>query len=85
MLYHTVRDSPSKGLDFMLTIPGMILFPLGEEAFQATGPDGIAMFYVSCIVSQLVFSCGGTIFKGGVGSEMVSFPLMCRLILADFL
>ncbi len=67
----------------MLTILGMILFPLGEEAFQATGPDGIAMFYVSCIVSQLVFSCGGTIFKGGVGSEMVSFSLMYCLIIAE--
>ena len=29
------------------------------------------MFYVSCIVSQLVFSLGGSIFKGGIGSEMV--------------
>ena len=30
------------------------------------------MFYVSCIVSQLVFSLGGSIFKGGIGSEMVN-------------
>lgn len=51
---------------------GLILFPLGEEIFQDLGPSGIAMFYVSCIVSQLVYSCGGSIFKGGVGSEMVS-------------
>lgn len=51
---------------------GMILFPLGEPIFANTGPDGISMFYVSCIVSQLVYSCGGSIFKGGVGSEMVS-------------
>ncbi|KAL3427812.1 hypothetical protein PVAG01_01321 [Phlyctema vagabunda] len=29
------------------------------------------MFYVSCIVSQLVYSCGGSIFKGGIGSEMI--------------
>lgn len=29
------------------------------------------MFYVSCIVSQLVYSLGGSIFKGGVGSEMI--------------
>jgi sulfate permease, SulP family len=51
----------------------MILFPLGEEIFQNTGPDGIAMFYVSCIVSQLTFSLGGSSFAGGVGSEMVCF------------
>ena len=50
---------------------GFILFPLGSEIFSETGPDGIAIFYVSCIVSQLVYSCGGSIFKGGVGSEMV--------------
>jgi SulP family sulfate permease len=50
----------------------MILFPLGEQIFENTGPDGISMFYVSCIVSQLIFSCGGSVFKGAVGSEMVS-------------
>jgi SulP family sulfate permease len=30
------------------------------------------MFYVSCIISQLTFSTG-SIFKGGVGSELVSY------------
>jgi SulP family sulfate permease len=29
------------------------------------------MFYVSTIISQVVFSCGGSIFKGGIGSEMI--------------
>lgn len=55
----------------------MILFPLGQPIFEDLGPDGISMFYVSCIVSQLVYSCGGSIFKGGIGSEMVS--LCCFL------
>ena len=50
---------------------GMILFPLGEPLFSKLGPDGISMFYVSCIVSQLVYSLGGSVFKGGIGSEMV--------------
>ncbi|KAL8712299.1 MAG: hypothetical protein Q9220_003450 [cf. Caloplaca sp. 1 TL-2023] len=50
---------------------GMILFPLGEPIFAGLGVDGISMFYVSCIVSQLVFSCGGSVFKGGIGSEMI--------------
>lgn len=49
----------------------MILFPLGESIFSDLGPDGLSMFYVSCIVSQLVYSCGGSAFKGGIGSEMV--------------
>ncbi|KAL9029799.1 MAG: hypothetical protein Q9196_001999 [Gyalolechia fulgens] len=56
---------------------GMILFPLGQPIFANLGVDGISMFYVSCIVSQLVYSLGGSIFKGGVGSEMViTIPLV---------
>lgn len=50
---------------------GMILFPLGEPMFADLGSDGISMFYVSTIIAQLVFSCGGSIFKGGIGSEMI--------------
>jgi SulP family sulfate permease len=53
----------------------MILFPLGQPIFEKLGSAGISMFYVSCIISQLVFSCGGSIFKGGVGSEMVGDTL----------
>ncbi|KAF2430527.1 hypothetical protein EJ08DRAFT_588970 [Tothia fuscella] len=66
---------------------GMILFPLGEQIFEKTGPDGISMFYVSCIVSQLVYSLGGSRFKGGVGSEMIEvvpfFHKMAYMILAQ--
>ena len=40
--------------------------------FAQLGPDGISMFYVSCIISQIVYSLGGSIFKGGIGSEMVN-------------
>ena len=50
---------------------GMILFPLGNAIFDDLGSDGIAMFYVSTIVAQLVFSSGGSIFRGGIGSEMI--------------
>ncbi|KAI9758153.1 MAG: hypothetical protein M4579_003186 [Chaenotheca gracillima] len=66
---------------------GMILFPLGTPIFADLGPDGISMFYVSCIISQLVYSCGGSIFKGGIGSEMIEvvpfFHKMAFTILAD--
>lgn len=51
----------------------MILFPLGQPLFKDLGPDGMSMFYVSCIVSQVVYSAGGSIFKGGIGSEMVCY------------
>lgn len=65
---------------------GMILFPLGEPLFAHLGADGISMFYVSTIISQVVFSCGGSIFKGGIGSEMIEvvpfFHQMAFTILA---
>ncbi|KAB8236282.1 sulfate transporter family protein [Aspergillus alliaceus] len=65
---------------------GMILFPLGEPIFSNLGSDGISMFYVSTIIAQLVFSCGGSIFRGGIGSEMIEvvpfFHQMAFTILA---
>lgn len=50
---------------------GMILFPLGEAIFSDLGSDGISIFYISTIISQLIFSCGASVFKGGIGSEMI--------------
>ena len=50
---------------------GMILFPLGQPIFADLGPDGLSIFYVSCIVSQLTYSLGGSRFRGAVGSEMI--------------
>lgn len=50
---------------------GYILFPLGSSIFSQTGPDGISIFFVSCIVSQLCYSLGLSVFRGGVGSEMI--------------
>lgn len=52
----------------------MILFPLGKPIFSHLGSAGISVFYVSTIVSQITFS-SGSIFKGAVGSELVSCPL----------
>ena len=64
LLSTTVRPPP-------LTFIGMILFPLGKPIFSHLGPAGISIFYVSTIVSQLTFSTG-SIFRGAVGSELVS-------------
>lgn len=71
-----IRYFPAAVLGTLLNILdalsyGMILFPLGQPIFEKLGPAGISMFYVSCIVSQLVYSCGGSKFKGGIGSEMI--------------
>lgn len=58
---------------------GMILFPLGNPIFANLGSAGISIYYVSTIVSQLVFSTG-SIFKGAVGSELVRLAVLIRLI-----
>lgn len=50
---------------------GMIIFPIGEKVFSHLGSAGLSMFYVSCIVSQLVYSLGGSAFGAGIGSEMI--------------
>ena len=54
----------------------MILFPLGSPIFANLGSAGISIFYVSTIISQLIFSFG-SIFKGAIGSELVNIlPLI---------
>ncbi|KAF1989403.1 hypothetical protein K402DRAFT_271658 [Aulographum hederae CBS 113979] len=50
---------------------GTILFPLGDPIFEKTGPDGIAMFFVSTVIAQVVYGVGFSKFIGGVGSEMI--------------
>ncbi|KAL4861828.1 hypothetical protein BDV12DRAFT_59112 [Aspergillus spectabilis] len=75
-IVHPLTLLPSVFLGLLLNILdalsyGMILFPLGEPIFSELGSDGISMFYVSTIIAQLVFSCGGSIFRGGIGSEMI--------------
>ena len=76
LVMHPLRLVPAVFLGLLLNILdalsyGMILFPLGEPLFDNLGSDGIAMFYVSTIIAQLVFSAGGSVFRGGVGSEMI--------------
>ena len=79
----TIHRIPAVILGLLLNILdalsyGMILFPLGQTIFEKLGPDGISMFYVSCIISQLVYSLGGSMFNGGIGSEMVRLPFYLR-------
>lgn len=50
---------------------GMIMFPIGEAVFSQMAPAGLSMFYISTVVSQLVYSLGGLAFRAGIGSEMI--------------
>lgn len=87
-----VRYLPSVVLGLLLNILdglsyGMILFPLAEPVFSHLGPAGLSMFYVSCIVSQLTYSLGGSGFHSGVGSEMIEvvpfFHSMAQTLLSE--
>lgn len=71
-----IKTLPSVILGTLLNILdglsyGIILFPLTHPIFSNLGPAGLSMFYVSCIISQLVYSLGGSAFHSGVGSEMI--------------
>lgn len=73
---HPISLLPAVFLGLLLNILdalsyGTILFPLGQSVFQDLGADGIAMFYVSTIIAQITYSSGGSIFRGGIGSEMI--------------
>lgn len=50
---------------------GMIMFPIGDALFSSMAPAGLSMFYISTIISQLVYSLGGLAFLSGIGSEMI--------------
>ena len=47
------------------------MFPISESIFASLAPAGLSMFYMSCIISQLIYSLGGSAFKAGIGSEMI--------------
>lgn len=70
-----INALPAVGLALLLNLLdglsyGIILFPLGEAVFSDLAPDGLSIFFVSTIVSQLVYSCGLSRFNA-VGSEMI--------------
>ncbi|PKC10721.1 hypothetical protein RhiirA5_389339 [Rhizophagus irregularis] len=60
---------------------GMITFPISNPIFADFGPDGISMFFVSCIVSQVIYSGGFSIFGGGNGSMMIEVVPFLHIIL----
>ncbi|KAF5346205.1 hypothetical protein D9756_011137 [Leucocoprinus leucothites] len=49
---------------------GMIIFP-STGVFADLGPMGVSLFFVSTVVGQLVYTCGGSGFAGANGSMMI--------------
>lgn len=60
---------------------GMIIFPTHIPIFKDFGPDGVAMFLVSTIVSQFVLASGGTGFACGAGGFMLEVVPFLYLII----
>lgn len=92
VLVRAIRYVPAVFLGTLLNVLdalsyGMIMFPIGEAVFAQMAPAGLLMFYISTVVSQLVFSLGGSAFKSGIGSEMIEvtpfFHAMATAIAAE--
>ncbi|WFD30556.1 hypothetical protein MSPP1_001577 [Malassezia sp. CBS 17886] len=71
-----LRELPAVILGVLLNILdgvsyGMIMFPTSLPIFANFGGDGVSMFFVTCLVAQLVYTLGGSIFRGGNGSMMI--------------
>ncbi|WVW83707.1 hypothetical protein I302_105728 [Kwoniella bestiolae CBS 10118] len=83
-----IKAIPSVVLGLLLNVLdgvsyGMILFP-ANAVFVDFGSLGVSMFFVSCIVSQLVFSLGGSIFPGGNGSMMIEAVPFFHILVNTF-
>ncbi|KAJ3279289.1 hypothetical protein HK104_001585 [Borealophlyctis nickersoniae] len=64
---------------------GIIIFPNGDPNIPKSAPQaGISMFFASTVIAQLVYSLGGSGFKGVNGSMMIEvmpfLHIICRII-----
>ncbi|KAI8050965.1 sulfate transporter family-domain-containing protein [Syncephalis plumigaleata] len=50
---------------------GMIIFPSAVSIFSDFALDGVALYLISSIVSQVVYSAGGSAFPGAVGGMIL--------------
>lgn len=48
---------------------GLISFPTNLPVFAPFGGIGVSMFFVSAVIAQLVYTLGGSAFKGGTGNS----------------
>lgn len=57
----------------------MILFP-ATGVFAGLGAMGVSMFFVTAVISQLVYTLGGSGFAGANGSMMIEVVVSIRLL-----
>lgn len=60
------------------------MFPTSMAIFSDFGGIGVSMFFVSTLVSQLVYTGGASIFKGGNGSMMIEVVVRSFLSRRNF-
>nr|ODN97800.1 vacuolar protein [Cryptococcus depauperatus CBS 7855] len=87
-LFEPIQALPSVVLGLLLNVLdgvsyGMILFP-ATPVFAGYSSLGVSLFFMSCIVSQLVFSLGGSVFPGGNGSMMIEAIPFFHILAATF-
>ena len=62
---------------------GIIIFPASDGRLPATAAQsGISMFLASTVISQIVFTFGGSRFRGAVGSMMIEVMPFLHIICA---
>jgi SulP family sulfate permease len=85
-----ISSLPSVCLVVLLTLLdamsyGIIVFPHSDPHIPASAPAaGISMFLASSIISQIVYTGGGSAFKCAVGSMMIEvmpfLHIMCAIV-----
>jgi SulP family sulfate permease len=83
--YRQMGRLPAVGLGLLLNLLdavsyGYILFPLANPIFSSFGPDGISMFLASTVISQVVYSSGASVFRGGTGNMMIEVMPFLHII-----
>ncbi|KAI9204235.1 sulfate transporter family-domain-containing protein [Polychytrium aggregatum] len=64
---------------------GIIIFPSGDKHIPESAPQsGISMYFASTVIAQLVYTFGGSAFKGVNGSMMIEvmpfLHIICKII-----
>ncbi|KAJ6459190.1 hypothetical protein C8R47DRAFT_1226728 [Mycena vitilis] len=62
---------------------GILIFPSEDGAFHSLQLQGLSMYIISTLTSQLVMTLGGSRFLGGVGAMLIEILPFLRGIASD--
>jgi hypothetical protein len=63
---------------------GILIFPSSNILPETVSQAGISMFLASSFFSQIVFTFGGSKFKGALGSMMIEVMPFLHIICLNF-